>query len=70
VHLTSFGSGVTSIYDSLKLRDKTNLKNRVDLVKIALLSYQKSKDSIDAGPLCIVRAIEAKEAGVLDEFVG
>jgi hypothetical protein len=43
-------------------------KKRVELVNTALFSYQKSKDSRDAGPICIVRPIEAKEAGVLDKF--
>jgi hypothetical protein len=67
-YLSSFGSWVTIIHDSLKLFDKTKLKNRVELVNTALLSYQKSMDSIDAGPICIVRRIEAKEAGVLNKF--
>jgi hypothetical protein len=61
-------SGVTTNHDSLNLRRKTNLSNRVELVNKALLSYQKSKDSIDAGPIGIVRRIEAKQAGILNKF--
>jgi hypothetical protein len=60
--------GVTSISRLANLRDKTKLKNRVELAITALVSYQKSKDSIGAGPICIVRRVEAKEAGVLDKF--
>jgi arylamine N-acetyltransferase len=55
-------------HDSLNLHRKTNLSNRVELVNKALHSYQKSKDSIDAGPIGIVRRIEAKQAGILDKF--
>jgi hypothetical protein len=44
------------------LRDKTKLKNRVELVNKALLSYQKSKDSIGAWPIDIIGQDEAEVA--------
>jgi hypothetical protein len=60
-HLSCCGSGVTTIHDLLNLRGKTNLKNKVELVNKALLSYHISKESIGAGKIDIVQRIEAEE---------
>jgi hypothetical protein len=46
-HLSSCGSGVTTIHDLLNLRGKTNLKNKLELVNKALLSYHISTESIN-----------------------